>query len=101
IGVQRANHAQIVRDAGETGKQLTDLQARPAAATERERRAQKRLGAGFTKGRAENGLAVVLAEARLVVEGIDVRKAASEEDEDQVLGPRREVSRFRSERTAL
>ena len=63
-------------------------QARLAALAEAKRRAQERALGRFVAAQAErrNRLAVMLVERRLVVERIDVRKAAGQEDHDQVAG---------------
>ena len=81
------------------GKQLADPEARFAALTEPERRAQQRALARFIAAQAErrDRLAVMPAEGGLVVERIDMRKPAGQEDHDQVLGLRRMVGRLRCE----
>jgi hypothetical protein len=70
---------------------------------ELERRSQQRLRLGFVGPQAErtHALAVVGGEPRLVVERIEVRHAAGQEDHQEVLGPRLVVGTARGERMAV
>ena len=105
VGVHRADHAEVVGTPPRCGnRSLTSSPDWPARC-ELERRAQQRLLrrrlAQVDRG---DGLAVVGQELRLVVERVDVRQAAGQEDEDEVLGLRREVraaSRARADRAAV
>ena len=100
VAVATADDGQIIGMFGEMGVEGGDLQAGFAAAIELPRRAAHEGfseidAAGdeaFAEGTGE-GLAVVLAEGRFGVEGIDVADAAVHEEEDDVFGLRRKVGR--------
>jgi hypothetical protein len=88
VGAEGADDAQLVGHLAQVREQLADLQPRPPAAAEAERRAQQRQPSGAAQVHAGHGAAVVARQARLRVEGVEVRNAAGEEDEDQLAGPR-------------
>src|SRR5437773_2252438 len=70
---------------------------------EAEGRSEQRLVAALVGAQAEGGggPAVIGAQARLVVERVQVREAAGQEDEDQVVGPRRKVRPLRGQDAGL
>ena len=98
IGLQRADNAQIIDAFRDVREQARDLDAASAVRLEGPVRLleEARVVAGpplpFVDG---DGLAVVAEQGRLGVEGVDVRNAARHEEEDDVLGARREVRRLR------
>ena len=95
IGVHRLDDAQIVGVACEVAEDLADLEAALAVRLELERGAHQRarLALGLEVA-AGIRFAVVLREHRLVVEAIDVRRAAVEKQVDDVLRLGREVWRL-------
>ncbi len=99
VGVERADHADVVDAAADLGVKLRDLDARLAVALEPERRGHH-LPALPAAGLDRIGrvLPLVVLQGGLGVERIDVRRPAVHEQEDQALGPRREVRRVRRQR---
>src|ERR1044072_2129287 len=93
------NDAEIVGVTTESRKELADLDAALPVWFEREWRLQQRaglaLGLEISGGR---GLPVVFIEHRLRVEGIDLRRAAIEEQEDDVFGLGGKMRRLWSQR---
>ena len=92
IAVDRVQEAKLVDDRAHVVEQLADHLAALAPRPELVWRAQHLFLA------LEHGLVVVLLELRLVVERVDLRDAAGHEEDDQVLGPGREVAGPRGKR---
>ena len=95
VGVQRAEHADVVDAAGDVREEVGDLDAALAARPRRERRGHELAAScgGPVIDRGRRGLAGVLLQGRLGVEGVDVRRPAVHEQEDHPLRPRGEVRR--------
>ena len=92
VGVQGTQDAQLVGDAGQVRKEITEHQSRLPACLELERRAEQKAAAKF--------LAMIGRELRLGIERIDLRIAAGEKDDDHTLGPGRKMRAPRGERPA-
>ena len=90
VAVQRADQADVVHAAADVREQVADLGAALPARLE--------LPAGPQQGAVAAALAAVGDEARLGVEGVQVRDAAGHVEEDDALRLAREVRRFRGER---
>jgi len=110
LGVQAPNHAEIIRAFGRFGQQLGYPMPGLAVLTECPRRTQQ--GRNFlvlvffvvTERVREfqgAGLAALAVQARLVVECIDLARAAVHEQENDALRPRRMVRRFGRKRSGL
>ena len=91
VGVQAADHAQFVGHARQMRKQLADRQARLAVTREAERRRHQGEVVDAPQMDGRDAFAVVDRQAGLRIERVDMRKAAGEKDEDELLGPRRVV----------
>src|SRR5439155_10348505 len=102
IGVQGPKDAQVVRQVAQPRKDLANQEARFAARRELERRGDEiEALVGFIAERAaEDAFAGIGPKFGFVIEGINVRETAGEEDKDEVLGLGREVRRLGSKRTA-
>jgi hypothetical protein len=91
--VEALHEAEAIDDLGDVGEELADPRPALAMLLEPPRTPEQvaglgELDAGLLSG---EGLAVVALQARLVVEGVDLRRAAVHEQEDHPLGPRGEV----------
>ncbi len=105
VGVHRADDADVV-DAARPFRGTSSLTSMPVWPCLRYLNGEgsilpsRRLQAvGFARIRAR--LAVVLVQVRLGVERVDVRRPAVHEQEDDALGPRREVRRLGRQRVAI
>ena len=96
-GVHAAQQAQAVGVFGDAGHDLADHEAALARAVELERAGQQLRA----RTRAAQRLAGVGRQARLVVERVDVARAARHAEEDDALRARLEVRGLRRERIAL
>ena len=94
VGVDRPDHAHVVRALAQMGEQLAYFHAALPVLLEGERRAHQstRLPLG-RDGAARQGLTVVLVEHRLGIERIHLREAAVHEKEDDALGLRGVIER--------
>ena len=92
VGVQRPQHAQLVGDVRQIGKELAQHQTRLPAGAELKRRAEQEAAAKLT--------AMIRRELGLGIEGVDVRESARQKDEDQPIGPRRKMARPGRQRPA-
>ncbi len=90
VGVHRANDADVIDALGHLGVQLADLDAALAVLLGLERRGHQLADpgpAGLLEQSIGHRLTVQLFQARLGVEGIDVRRTAVHEQEDHPFGP--------------
>src|SRR4029078_6728954 len=88
VGVHRANDAQLIDIAGELRKELAHLGAALSMMGEFERRLHQiafRLSLALGSERLGQRLAVELFQARLGVEGVNVRGTAVHEQKNQLL----------------
>ena len=88
VGLHPAAEAHVVGVLGDLGKEITDPEAALPMLPELPRRGEQ-LGAGAEA--ATKGLAVVLEQLRLVIEGVDVGRASAHAEEDHPLRLRRKV----------
>ena len=90
VGDHRADDADVVDAGGNLRKQFADLDAALAVLLELERRLQQvaRFGTDEFRHLERQRFAVEGGEFRLGVEGIDVRRPAGHEQEDETLGLR-------------
>src|SRR5260370_3261846 len=102
VGVHGADHGDIVDALAEVRKNLADLDAALSEFLELERRLQQVAGLtlGLEIGRG-HGLAVVLGEHRLGVEGVHLAGASVEEPKDDALGFASAVPRSHLDRATL
>ncbi len=93
VGVQAPHDTELVGHAAQMRKQLAHRQARFAVLREAEGRSHQRQHVGPAQMDGRDALPLVDLQARLGIERVDVRETAGEEDEDQMLGPRRMIRR--------
>jgi len=92
LGMHRADDAKVVDVLGCFGKDLAHFDPALAVLLEREWGAEGAAGVALRLGIfAWQGLAVVLGERGLGVERVDLRRAAVQEQEDDLLGFRSKV----------
>ena len=101
IGRHRVKKGDVVHAGRQVGEEVADPLAALAVLLELPLRpddAALVLLAAAAEGLDGDGLAVEVVELRLVVEGVDVRRAAVHEEEDDALGLGRQRRRLRRER---
>ncbi len=86
VGVHRADDAAIVDDLGEIRESFVDFDTALAAFAEGERRGHEAGAFGLFVEFAVGLLALVLGERGLGIEGVDMRRAAVEEEKDEAFG---------------
>ncbi len=103
IRVQRPDHAQIVGQGAQVREQFADHQTASTARAELKRRADQIefLVRHVAQLSAADFLAVVGLKLRFVVKRIDVRDAARQEDDDQILGPSGKVGPLGHQRASF
>ena len=86
VGVQGSDHAEIVGDGLEVGKQFTHHQPGLAAGVELERRPEQGQRFGFVRAQSESGnwLAVAGLQFGLGIERVEMGKATGQENENQL-----------------
>ena len=100
VGLHRADHAEVVGVLGGALEELADLESAPAVSAPGEGRTEGGAGAPLRGDViAGKGLAVILVQRGLAVEGVDVRRPAVGEDVDDALGLGGERGGARGERT--
>jgi hypothetical protein len=92
VGVATADDGEVVDHGTDAGEDIRDLDATLPALLEREGGLHEIAGGGV-RGElfAGQGLAVLAGEFRLGIEGVDLRDAAVEEQENDVFGLGREM----------
>ena len=89
VGHHRPDDAQVVGARPDVRKELAYLQTGLAELAELPRRGQQL--SRLAQIELRRGLAVILSEAGLGIECIDLRRSAGHEEKDHALGPRREM----------
>ncbi len=93
VGVHAVDHAHFIGVLGNVGEELADPESAGTVLFKLEWRAEEHAALG--------GFAAVLLELRLIVKGIDVRRAALHEEHDHALGLGLEMRRLRRERIEI